>query len=152
AFLAQALGGQEHYRRAVHFLEVLETTRCPGYDRDGWGYPFDWETKLGTIKSGTPLITTLPYVYEAFRDVYAIDKDDRWHQRMQSIAEHARLDYRDVEVSPRAAACTYTPGPDDPAGVVNASAYRAALLTMAAVDLAEPRYGEVATRNIHFIL
>jgi hypothetical protein len=153
ALLAQAPGAEpSDYHRAVHFLEVLESTRCPGYERDGWGYPFDWETKQGTIKSGTSLITTLPYVYEAFREVYAIDKDDRWRQRMRSIAQHALLDYRDIATAPDAASCTYTPSPNDPGGVVNASAYRASLLTSAAVDLSEPAYAEAATRNVNFLL
>jgi hypothetical protein len=152
AFLSRALGAEQYHRRAVHFLEILEATRCPGYERDGWGYPFDWQTKQGTIRSGTPLITTLPYVYEAFREVYAIDKDDRWRQRMRSISQHALLDYRDIATSPHAATCTYTPRPDDPAGVVNASAYRAALLAMAAQDFSEPTYREAARRNVAFVL
>ena len=69
-----------YYGRAVHFLEVLEEDPLPGYEREALGYPFDWETILGTIKSGTPLITTLPYVYEAFRAVYELDKDEQWRQ------------------------------------------------------------------------
>src|SRR5207249_1341730 len=41
AYLCRALGEQAYYHRAVHFLEVLNETRCPGYAHDGWGYPFD---------------------------------------------------------------------------------------------------------------
>lgn len=152
AFLAEALGEQTYYRRAVHFLEVLEATRCPGYERHAWGYPFDWETRGGTLKQGTPLITTVPYVYAAFRQVYGIDKDERWRQVMRSTAEHAFLDYHDTETSPRAATCAYTPDPRDPGGVVNASAYRAALLTKAALDFSEAGYGAAAERNFQFVL
>ena len=152
AFLSRTFDSAAYYGRAVHFLEVLEKTRCPGHEREGWGYPFDWETILGTIKSGTPLITTLPYVYEAFREVYELDKDEQWRQHMSSIAQHALLDYRDIETSPGAASCGYTPNPDDPAGVVNASAYRAALLTTAAVDFSEAKYREVALRNMNYVL
>jgi hypothetical protein len=152
AFLFQTLGEQAHYRRAVHFLEILEATRCPGYERHAWGYPFDWETRTGTIRAGTPLITTVPYAYEAFRQVYKIDKDERWQQVMQSTARHAQLDYRDRETSPGASTCAYTPHPDDPAGVVNASAYRASLLTRSALDFSEAEYGRVAERNLSFVL
>src|SRR5207249_220572 len=84
-----------------------------GYEHDGWGYPFDWQTIQGTIHRGTPLITTVPYVYEAFREVYRLDKDEQWRQVMRSIAQHALLCYRDIETSPRAASCTYTPGPGE---------------------------------------
>ena len=152
AFLSQVLGEPVYHQRAVHFLEVLEATRSAGYGRHGWGYPFDWETRGGTIPSGTPLITTAPYVYEAFREVYHLDKDERWRRVMRSIADHALLDYRDISTSPDAASCGYTPDPNDPAGVVNASAYRAAMLMIAGMDFSDTRYAEVAERNVVFVL
>jgi len=152
AFLARHLNDSGHYRRALHFLQVLEETRCPGQDRYCWGYPFNWEGIGGTIWEGTPLITTVPYVYEAFRDVHTIDNDDRWWQIMRSIAEHGLRDYGDFATSDRAASCSYTPGPQQSAGVVNASAYRAFLMTQAAVDFSEDRYRKAADRNLYFVL
>ena len=98
------------------------------------------------------MITTVPYVYEAFSQVYAIDEDPKWLRIMQSIAEHAFSSYRDIETGPDAASCGYTPNPADPAGVVNASAYRAFLLTKAGIELSEPRYLETARRNLNFVL
>ncbi len=109
AFLAGIYGGDKYYRRAVHFLEVLQETRCRDYEDYCWGYPFDWETRTGTFKAGTPLITTLPYVYEAFSAVYAIDGNPKWLQIMQSIANHGFSAYRDMETSPETASCGYTP-------------------------------------------
>lgn len=152
AILAERLGAARYYARAVHFLEVLEQTRCPGYADYCWGYPFDWQTRNGCIEANTPLITSVPYVYEAFSRVHQIDKDETWRRIMASIARHAFTSYRDVELSPVSATCGYTPAPDDPAGVVNASAYRAFLLARAALDFAEPRYAEVARRNLNFVL
>jgi hypothetical protein len=152
ALLAQALGQEQYYERAVHFLEVLKKTRCPGYDRYCWGYPFDWETRRGTMKKGTPFITTVPYVYEAFQQVYQIDGNPERREIMQSIAEHALQDYRDYATSPIASTCSYTPGPDDSSGVINASAYRAFVLTRAALDFSEERYRKVAERNLNFVI
>src|SRR2546423_1614464 len=152
AFLSRALDEPAHHRRAVHFLEMLEETRAPGYERHAWGYPFDWETRNGTLKANTPFITTVPYAYEAFREVYQIDKDERWRRLMKSTAEHALLDYRDIETSPGAASCAYTPDPLDPGGVVNASAYRASLLMTAGVDFSDPRYTNAAERKLNFVL
>jgi hypothetical protein len=152
AFLAAYLNDEVHYRRALHFLQVLEDTRCSAYDHYCWGYPFNWETLHGTIREGTPLITTAPYVYEAFREVHTLDNNGRWRQIMRSIAEHALHDYKDFATSKSAAACSYTPIPEQSVGVINASAYRAFLLTRAAVDFSEDSYREAANRNLHFVL
>lgn len=152
ALLAQTCESDKYYRRAVHFLDVLQETRSRDYNEYCWGYPFNWETRGGTIKAGTPLITTVPYVYEAFSHVYALDRDEKWLHIMRSIAEHSFRRYRDIDTAMGAASCAYTPAPDDPGGVINASAYRAFLLTKAGIELGEPLYLDVAKRNLHFVL
>jgi hypothetical protein len=152
AFLAETTGDERHYRRAVHFLDVLESTRCPGYEHYCWGYPFDWETRTGTMKRGTPLITTIPYVYEAFREVFSIDANSRWQRIMESIAEHAAYDYHDRPTSDCASSCSYTPDPGDPCGVINASAYRAVVLTRASLVFSNSDYRRIAERNMRFVL
>lgn len=152
AFLAATYGTEKHYLKAVHFLEVLEETRCRGYEEYCWGYPFHWVTRTGTMREGTPFITTLPYVYEAFAQVYAIDKNEKWRRILRSIAEHGFKCYRDKETGPNSMSCAYTPAPDDPCGVVNASAYRAFLLTKAAHDFSDSRYMEAGERNLNFVL
>lgn len=150
ALLHHVTGERRHYDRAVHFLEVLERTRCPGYEHAGWGYPFNWQTRNGLIPAGTPLITTTPYCYEAFEYVYRIDDNPRWRAMLRSVARHASEDYDDVETGPDAAMSTYFPhlGP----GVVNASAYRGFLLASAATEFGEPEYAEKAERNVNFVL
>ena len=152
AFLAQMQGGAESHRRAVHFLEVLKETRCRGYEDYCWGYPFHWETRTGTFMEGTPLITTVPYVYEAFAQVYAIDKDPKWLPVLKSIADHALHCYWEKETGPNAASCAYTPAPDAPADVINASAYRACMLAQAAHHFSDSRYLVAAERNLNFVL
>jgi hypothetical protein len=152
AFLSHALGERQYYERAVHFLQVLKETRSPGFEHYCWGYPFNWETKRGTMWQATPLITTVPYVYEAFREVYQIDKDPQWLEIMRSIAQHAVLDYNDFETSANASAVCYKPGPENSSGVINASAYRAFLLTSASIDFSETSYRKIADRNLAFVL
>jgi hypothetical protein len=66
ALLTRVEGEPKHLERAKQFLEVLKRTRCPGFQYSGWGYPFEWQTRNGIIPAGTPLITTVPYCYEAF--------------------------------------------------------------------------------------
>jgi hypothetical protein len=152
AFLSQVLDRKAYYHKAVHFLEVLKSTRCRGYINYCWGYPFNWEGIRGTIREGTPLITTVPYVYEAFRDVWQIDKKDEWLQIMNSVAMHGLEDYRDFETSVKASTCSYTPDPKQSVGVVNANAYRAFLLMQAAEDFSDERFRRVAEGNLNFVL
>jgi len=152
AFLFESTQRETHLKRAVHFLEVLQQTRSAGFEHYAWGYPFDWVTRNGTIKACTPLITTVPYCYEAFSQVYRIDGDPRWREVMLSIARHALLDYHDVVTSPTAASCSYTPDPKDKCGVINASAYRSFLLTKAAQDFSDEQFRKVAEKNLNFVL
>jgi hypothetical protein len=151
-YLAKHLNDEKFYRQALYFLQVLEETRCRDYEQYCWGYPFNWETIRGTIWAGTPLITTVPYVYEAFSEVYKLDHNERWLQVMRSIAEHVLQDYRDCATSNTAASCSYDPVDAKSEGVVNASAYRAFMLTQAAVDFSDDRYRKVADRNLCFVL
>ncbi len=150
ALLFQKTQKEEYYNRAVHFLEVLKSTRCPEFKHYGWGYPFNWQTRGGVAKAGTPLITTTPYCYEAFEYSYRIDGKKEWLDIMRSIAEHALHDYKDFETGPNATTCTYTPLGGE--GVVNASAYRAFLLTSAGREFGNQQYLETAAHNLNFVL
>lgn len=151
AFLAQATGRKEYLEKARHFLNVLEETRCPKFERYCWGYPFDWVTRGGTIPAETPMITTTPYAYEAFLHVHDIDGDPKWLDILRSIAEHAAGDIKDFEAGPGAFTCSYTPY-DDTGGVINSSAYRSFLLTSAACLFKENRYMAIAEGNLKFVL
>ena len=150
AFLASMKSDADHYARAVHFLEILEQTRCPSYKHYCWGYPFHWETRYGTIQAGTPLITTTPYVYEAYHQVYMLDGDKKWLKILRSIVDHVVEDIRDYPTGKDSATCSYTPY--DTGGVVNANAYRAYLLYHAAAKLDIGRGLDPAMKNLNFVL
>src|SRR5438876_7523854 len=72
AFLYELTSDRRHLRRAIHFLDELTASRCARFKEYCWGYPFDWVTRNGAIKEGTPLITTTPYCNEAFVHVYQL--------------------------------------------------------------------------------
>jgi hypothetical protein len=151
AYLAQTTGNVEHGGRAVHFLEVLEGSRSPGYQHAGWGYPFDWVTRNGVMKARTPLITSTPYAYEAFAAVHHLDGDRRWLRMMASAAEHAFREIPDLDISSDEASCAYNPH-DTEFRVVNASAYRAFMLYAAARQFGRDDYAAAARRNLNFVL
>ena len=151
ARLAERTGQEDHLDRARQFLEALIESRCPDYRHYCWGYPFDWVTQTGVMGTGMPLITTTPYVYEAFEAVYRIDGGKRWLHVMESIAEHAFHDIPNLDVSARSASAGYNPV-DRVFKVVNASAYRAFLLTAASVRFGRKDYRDAADRNLNFVL
>jgi hypothetical protein len=150
AFLCQATGDSSQLENAIHFLTELARSRCPEFKEYCWGYPFDWVWRGGTIKRQTPLITTTPYVYEAFLQVYQVHPRDDWKLILESIARHAATDIKDFRTSETASSCSYTPW--DEGGVINAAAYRAFLLTSASQVFVEPEYGRIAERNLNFVL
>ena len=150
AFLYQATGDLSQLENAIHFLTELEKSRCNQFKEYCWGYPFDWVTRNGVLKEGTPLITTTPYAYEAFVQVFKLDPRDEWKAILQSIARHASLDIKDFRTSEQASSCSYTPY--DKGGVINAAAYRAFLLTSASLLFSNDNYGKIAERNLNFVL
>jgi len=135
---------------ARRYLSHLLESRAAGFSHSGWGYPFDWETCFGTFKAGTPFITTTPYAYEAFERGYETTADPSYLETMRSTAEFAFQDLVDHQVAPGVSACSY--GPFDRRRVVNASAYRAFLLTAAGVRFKRDQWLAAARSNVAFVL
>jgi hypothetical protein len=150
AFLYEATGDFSQLENAVHFLTELKKSRCRQFKEYCWGYPFDWVWRGGTIKRQTPLITTTPYVYEAFLQVFELHPRDEWKLILESIARHVAVDIKDFRTSETASSCSYTPS--DEGGVINAAAYRAFLLTSASQVFPNDDYSRVAERNLNFVL
>ena len=149
-FLHQAIGKSSLLERACHFLDELEKSRAPGFEEYCWGYPFDWVTRGGLVKKDTPLITTTPYVFEAFLQGFKATQRAEWKQVLASIARHARFEIKDFETSPMASSCSYSPF--DGGGVINAAAYRAFLLFSASQFFSNDDYRNTAERNLNFVL
>ena len=171
AFLYEATGDSSQLENAIHFLAELKRSRCREFKEYCWGYPFDWVWHGGTTKRQTPLITTTPYVYEAFLQVTELlqlehreqrtegggqkiedraDLVDEYKQIIESIARHAAHDIKDFPTSATASSCSYSPFGEG--GVINAAAYRAFLLTSASKFLAKDEYWRIAERNLNFVL
>jgi hypothetical protein len=150
AFLYQATGDPSQLENAVHFLIELKKSRCHEFKEYCWGYPFNWVTRNGVIGAQTPLITTTPYVYEAFLQIFELNPRDEWKLILESIARHAAVDIKDFKMSEKASSCSYTPY--DRGCVINAAAYRAFLLTSASQFFSDDGYWKIAERNLNFVL
>lgn len=149
-FLYETTGNPAQLERAIHFLEVIKKTRSAGYEDFCWGYPFDWVTRTGVIKAGIPLITTTPYVFEAFLEVQKIQPREEWKNILESIVRHVTTGIKDFKFSETASASSYTPY--DQGGIINASAYRAFMLTSAAKFFGNDDFLKIAGRNLNFVL
>jgi hypothetical protein len=149
AFLYQTTANPLYLQKAMHFLTALRESRCRGFNEYCWGYPFDWVWHGGTIKAQTPLITSTPYVYEAFLQVNEVQPQDEFRRVLASIAQHVSNDIKDFQTSTIASSCSYTPFSGG--GVLNAAAYRAFLLTSASRVLSKDEYWLKAERNVNFV-
>ena len=149
AFLYQTTANPVYLQKAMHFLTALRESRCRGFNEYCWGYPFDWVWHGGTIKAQTPLVTTTPYVYEAFLQVNEMQPQDEFRRVLASIAQHVSNDIKDFQTSTIASSCSYTPFSGG--GVLNAAAYRAFLLTSASRVLSRDEYWLKAERNVNFV-
>jgi hypothetical protein len=149
-FLATLTGDPQHVARGVHFLEELERSRCESFDEFCWGYPFDWESRSGSIVAGTPLITSVPYAYEAFELGYEATNRPEYLRVMESIAAFAFDAIPVTEFEDGSAAAGYTPS--HRTTVVNASCYRGFLLAAAGRRFARADWMREAERNTAFAL
>ncbi len=145
-----AAGDDRAKERGLHFLAELDRSRCRGFDDLCWGYPFDWESRSGTITAGTPLITTVPYAYEAYELAHEAIGDSRNLQAMESVARFAFERIPVTDLADGSAAAGYTPTLRS--HVVNASAYRAFLLAAAGCRFERREWTQAAERNLLFVL
>lgn len=150
AFMHEATGRAEYLERAAHFLEVLRETRSPGFANYCWGYPFDWVTRNGLLKEHTPFITTTPYVFEALLQVHRLAPREEWRELLASTVRFATDDITDRPYPGGGNTCSYMPGEEF--NVVNASAYRAAMLMTAAQYFDHDAWRPTAAANVDFVL
>jgi hypothetical protein len=150
AFLYEATGQAQYLDRAVHFLDVLQATRSPGYANYCWGYPFDWVTRNGVLPAHTPFITTTPYVFEALLQVQQLRPADAWKEMMASAVRHAVTDIQDQPYAGGGNTCSYMPAGEFK--VVNAAAYRATMLVTAAKYFGNEDWLKIAAGNVDFVL
>ncbi len=147
--LHQASGAPQHLDAAVELAEALIRSAIPGFSGPCWGYPFDWQSKVGLCPRNTPLVTVVPYAFDAFLDLYAITGIESYRETAQGIASFVANDIPDNPAR-RGRAAGYSPS--SRSKVINASAYRAACLTRASAVFSAPQYRHIAEDNILFVL
>ena len=148
--LARADADASYIDRGRAYLAALEESRSPLYEDPAWGYPFDWPSRYGTFRAGWPLITSVPYGYEAFEAGHALTGDPHYVAVMEGVARFAADEIPVTQTGAEAEAAAYSPF--DRRQVVNASAYRGYLLTAAGNRFARDDWLEAGRRNVAFVL
>lgn len=134
---------------ATDLADALLASCIPGFSGHCWGYPFDWQTRRGLCKRDTPLVTSTPYVFDAFVALHAATGSACHLGVARSIAAFVANDIHDTPVG-NGRAAGYTPF--DQSQVINASSYRAACMAEAAELLGNERYRQIAAGNVRFVL
>ena len=148
--LHRVTGEPAWLEKAVRLAEEVVSYSVPGYRGLCWGYPFDWQNSSGLWRKNTPYVTSTPYCFEAFVGLHAATGDPKYLKHAASVVEFVHGDLTDKEMGPGATAASYSP--NDQSDVINASAYRAAVLVEAAEVLGRPELLIKAWQNIRFIL
>lgn len=149
AALHRASGRRDALDAAIDLADVLLASSLPGFSGPCWGVPFDWQTKRGLCRQGTPLITSTPYVFDAFLELHEATGQTRYRDVALSIAQFVARDIRDTPVG-RGRAASYTPFDDSQ--IFNASAYRAACMARASTLTDDGAYRTIAEGNARFVL
>lgn len=148
-FLYRVNQDKNYLTAALDIAENLLDSSIPGFSGHCWGYPFDWQTRRGLWKKGTPLVTTTPYVFDAFLELHRVTNEQNFLDIAHSITEFVAQDIPETSRG-RGKAAGYTP--NDQSQVVNASAYRAACLATAAPLFKVEKYRQLAEGNALFVI
>jgi hypothetical protein len=148
--LARSPRETRQLERGRSFLNALERTQSASTKGFAWGYTFDWHSRYGLFPAGTPLVTTIPYCYEAFEAGFDATEDESCLEMMFGIARFAAEEIPVSAVSAGVEASAYSPL--DRTRVVNASAYRGFLLTAAGARFERDDWRDAGRRNIEFVL
>lgn len=141
---------REYLVKAVGLADDLVATSVPGYSGYCWGYPFDWQHVNGLSPRGTPFITTTPYCFEAFLQLWEATGEAKYLDWASSTARFVGRDLKDYPTGNGAASSGYCPF--HRSTVINAAAYRAMVLFEAGHRFELAEYSDKAEGNLKFIL
>lgn len=149
--LHRVTGEAKHLERAIALGEEIMGYSIPGFRGPCWGYPFDWQNNKDEVwPKNTPYITCTPYCYEAFVGLFETTGEVRYFEIARAIAEFVFGDLKNLHTGQESAAGSYSPF--DQRQVVNATAYRAWVLTDAGLRFDREEYLKDARLNLNFVL
>jgi len=143
-------GEPGHLEIAAQLVEEIlaSATRTPS--GIGWGYPYTWVTRRAEYPPRTPFITVTPYCFNAILSLHELTGAPRLLEAAAQSAAFAAFDLHESRGPGDEIASGY--GPGDRSRIVNANAYRAALLLEASRRFGNGEYRDKALGNLRFVL
>ncbi|MCC7303411.1 MAG: hypothetical protein IT233_12295 [Bacteroidia bacterium] len=142
---------EKYLKEAEHYLTILLESKITKFGGFGWGYTFGWQqSKDNYWPAGTPFNTVTPYVYWAFKNHYELTLSESSLEIMAEIARFTCIGVNKMTLPNGSTSSSYSPISKD--YVVNANAYRAAVLLDAYELFKVKEYKSEAEENLDFIL
>ena len=131
-------------------VQELARTATPGYHGRCWGYPFDWETRYGSVPAGTPTVVATGMIGNGLSMARAVFDLPCAAELLVRAADFVLRDLPRVECADGSFCWTYGPGSDQ--AVFNATLKGSRLLAQAhAVDRSDALL-EAAARSVRFVI
>lgn len=136
--------------KAQDAVRSLRTTVSRGYSGSCWGYPFDWETRHGSIPAGTPTVVATGMVANGLWAAYEHLGLSEAAELLVSAAEFVVHDLSRVEAGEGMFCWTYSP--DSGQAVLNATLKGSRLLAQAHELTGSSELLEAAARSARFVV
>lgn len=116
-------------RKAQLAVEQLASCVSPGFSGSCWGYPFDWETRYGSIPAGTPTVVATGMITNALLRAYQAFGIELARELVLDSANFVLRDLNRIESSDGTFCWSYSPL--DRQAVLNATMKGSRLLAQA---------------------
>jgi hypothetical protein len=138
---------RKHVEAAVEGLAHMAT---PGYSGSCWGYPFDWETRYGSVPAGTPTVVATGMVTNALWRARMLLGLERAGEQLLSAAQFVMRDLNRIDGGDGTFCWAYAPGGLH--AVLNATLKGSRLLAQAYALGGPAELLDAAARSVRFVL
>lgn len=136
--------------KARSAISRLAATVTPGYSGSCWGYPFDWETRYGSVPAGTPTVVATGMIANGLWKAHAGRRLDQAGELLLSAAEFVLNDLPRIEGGDGSFCWTYGPGSRQ--AVLNATLKGSRLLSQAYAIGGREELLDAAARSVRFVV
>lgn len=147
--LWQITGDKNYLNKLEFFCNLLLSSSSKGYSGHGWGYNFDWQSRVFFVPKFTPTIVNTSYIGYGFLDAYAATGEAKYLGVARSACDFILNDLNRTE---KDGSLCFSYTPIDHLEVHNANILGASLLARVYAYTHEAHLKEVAKRSVEFVI